>query len=153
MLEFIQSFAIFKHFTTEHKANLYRLLEKKEYRKGEYIIYEGEKDKSLFLIFSGSVRVTKKNDFGEDVEIVFMSRGTYFGEFSLIDNEPRSATVQAYEDTTCYLMSNLAYSELCRKYPEAEAAMLKGFLLDIVSRLRSTSESIINVSDGSFIGI
>lgn len=144
MLNFINSLSIFKGFNTEQKALLFKLLEKREYKKREVIIYEGDQDKSLFLIYSGSVRVLKRTDLNELVEIAFLSKGNYFGEFSLIDNKPRSASVEAFEESILYKLTYLSYTELCRKFPEVEACILKGFLLDIVYKLRTTSESIIN---------
>ncbi len=138
-LEFIRNCNIFHDFTTEQKAFLYRMLEEKVYRKDEVIVSEGNIDKTLYLIFSGSVRVTKRTDIGEEIEIAFISAGNYFGEFSLIDHRPRSASVVAFEDTVVYQLNLLSYTELCRQHPDVEVKMLKGFLLDTVTKLRNLS--------------
>ncbi len=138
-LEFIRNCNIFRDFTTEQKAFLYRMLEERLYRKDEVIVDEGGMDKTLYLIFSGSVRVIKKTDIGEDVEIAFISAGNYFGEFSLIDHRPRSASVIAFEDTVVYQLNLLSYTELCRQHSDVEVKMLKGFLLDTVTKLRNSS--------------
>ncbi|GMT50156.1 MAG: hypothetical protein IEMM0008_1695 [bacterium] len=138
-LEFIRNCNIFRDFTTEQKAFLYRMLEERRYTKDEIIVEEGAVDKTLYLIYSGSVRVLKKTDMGEEVEIAFITAGNYFGEFSLIDHEPRSASVVAFEDSLVYQLNLLSYTELCRLHPEVEVKMLKGFLLDTVTKLRNSS--------------
>lgn len=79
-------------------------------------------------------------DIEKDIRYI---EGNYFGEFSLIDQQPRSASVQAFEDSTVFKLDIIAYSDLCRKHPEVETIMLKGFLFDVITKLRSTSESAI----------
>ncbi|MDH4128604.1 MAG: cyclic nucleotide-binding domain-containing protein [Spirochaetota bacterium] len=144
MLKFIQGFSIFKNFSTEHKACLFRLLEEKNYNKGDLIIKEGDHEKSLFLLHTGVARIMKLTDDGEYAEIAYVSSGEYFGELSLIDDKPRFASVEAFDTCKAFQLTKLAYTELCRKYPEAEVCMLKGFLHDLVVKLRDTSETMIN---------
>ncbi|MDH5680745.1 MAG: cyclic nucleotide-binding domain-containing protein [Spirochaetota bacterium] len=140
MLEFLNSYKMFNKLTIEHKALLFKLLEEASYQKDEVIIKEGDDDKSLFLIYSGSARIVKKNDYGEEVDIAFLDGGTYFGELSLLDNQPRSASIVAFEDCVCFKLSPISYSLFCRQFPEAQVLMLRGFLLDVVSRIRNTNE-------------
>ena len=144
MLDFLRGFRIFNGFTTEHKAFTLRHLKEINYKKGDFIIKEGETEKSLYLLYSGTARVIKITDEGETAELAFVNKGDYFGEFSLIDDKPRSASVQAFDDCTAYKLSQLSYAELCRKFPEAEISMLKGFLIDLTLKLRDTSDSVIN---------
>lgn len=138
MSQFIQNFTIFKNLNTEHKAYLFKLLEKLEFKKGELIVKEGATDRSIYFIYSGSVRIVKETELGETLELVYLNTGNYFGEFSLIDHEPRSASVEAFDDTVIYRLGFLEYTEFCRKFPEVESQILKGFLLDTVRKLRTT---------------
>ena len=140
MLDFIKSFSMFKKFNTEHKALLFKLLEERSFPKDEFIIREGETDHTLFLVYSGSANIIKQNPHGEWIEIAFLPRGSYFGELSLIDSQPRSASITAFDDCVCYVLTQLSYSLLCRQFPETEAMMLHGFIKDVSARLRDTNE-------------
>ncbi len=146
MLKLINEVSIFRIFTTEQKGYLAKLLEEKIFKQNEFIISEGESDRNLYLIHKGIVRVVKKNDLDEFVDIAYIREGEYFGELSLIDNKPRSAHIQAFEECSIYILSSVNYSHLCMKFPEVEAIMLKSFLIDIITKLRITSEDAININ-------
>ncbi len=144
MTNIIGNISIFKNFTTEHKAYLYKLLETIDYKPKDFIIQEGDSDKNLYIILKGTARVLKKDDMGDFIDVSYITPGNYFGELSLIDNKPRSAYVQAADNVTILTLSQLNYSNLCLKFPEVEALMLKEFLLDITLKLRNTTEDAIN---------
>lgn len=64
------------------------------YEDGDVIVFEGDLDKEMFIIQEGSVRITKKVS-GEEVQLATLDRGDFFGEMSLLEALPRSATVHA----------------------------------------------------------
>ena len=134
---------MFKNFNTEQNAELCRLLEEKAYHKNEVIVQEGDSDRSLFLVYSGNARIVKLNDYGEEIDIAYLDSGSYFGELSLIDNQPRSASIIALEQCVCYKLSPISYTQFCRQFPEAMALILRGFLLDVISKVRNTNEDYI----------
>jgi CRP/FNR family cyclic AMP-dependent transcriptional regulator len=73
---------------------------------GEVIFKEGDTSNSVYLIISGKVEVSRQKNYKKTV---FATQGpnTIFGEMSLIDGKPRSATVTAIERTFCYKCSAL----------------------------------------------
>ena len=66
----------------------------KTYNDGEIICREGEEGKSMFVIQSGTVEVSRKLPEGE-MMLGAMTKGDIFGEMALFDHMPRSATVKA----------------------------------------------------------
>jgi CRP-like cAMP-binding protein len=70
-----------------------------EFKAGETIIAEGEAGDTAFLIISGSVEVTIESS-GKAKNVGTLKAGDVFGEMSLIDPGPRSATVKAVSDTS-----------------------------------------------------
>jgi CRP-like cAMP-binding protein len=70
----------------------------RQFAPGETIIREGEVGESAYIIEKGKVEITKSNN-GEAVHIAFLEVGSTFGEMSMIDEIPRSATVTASEKT------------------------------------------------------
>lgn len=63
--------------------------------KGQLIISEGDTNKRMYFIIEGSVRVFRKTSSGRTENICELSAPNYFGEMSIIDGGPRSASVQA----------------------------------------------------------
>ncbi len=69
----------------------------KMYKDGEIICREGDEGKSMFVIQSGTVEISKKLPEGE-MMLRTMTKGEIFGEIALFDRMTRSATVKALGD-------------------------------------------------------
>jgi glyoxylase-like metal-dependent hydrolase (beta-lactamase superfamily II) len=72
------------------------------YRKDEVIFREGDSGSQMYVVKSGVVDISKSIN-GEEKVLKSLGTGEIFGEMSLIDNLPRSASVVAVEDNTCLL--------------------------------------------------
>ena len=72
--------------------------DERTYEDGDLIVSEGEAGTEMFIIQSGRVAVTKKTADG-DVHLAILERGDFFGEMSLLESLPRSATVRAVGPT------------------------------------------------------
>ncbi len=66
---------------------------------GEVIIRQGDKGKSVYVIAAGSVKVSTMLLSGEQVDLAVLWPSDFFGEMSFLTGKPRSATVEALEDT------------------------------------------------------
>jgi CRP-like cAMP-binding protein len=72
--------------------------DERTYEDGDLIVSEGETGAEMFVIQSGRVAVTKKTAEG-DLLLATLERGDFFGEMSLLESQPRSATVRAVGPT------------------------------------------------------
>jgi len=72
--------------------------DEREFEDGDLIVAEGDTGTEMFVIQSGRVAVTKKADEGE-IHLATLERGDFFGEMSLLESLPRSATVRAVGKT------------------------------------------------------
>ena len=80
------------------------------YRKGAVLIQEEELDKSLFLLRSGMLEVSK-NAAGKQTDLGTVEAVNFVGEMSLINDERRSATIKALSDQVlvyCFVKPNLS---------------------------------------------
>ncbi|MBI2566339.1 MAG: cyclic nucleotide-binding domain-containing protein [Candidatus Schekmanbacteria bacterium] len=66
------------------------------YQDGEYLFHEGDNGDTLYIIAQGRIMVTKYIPGGGEEALAILARGDFFGEMSLIDGEPRSASAKAY---------------------------------------------------------
>jgi CRP-like cAMP-binding protein len=68
------------------------------------------------MIESGSVRVVRQDEFGEQRELMRMGVGEIFGELSLITGLPRTASIMANEDCIILELTKEAFDKILNKY-------------------------------------
>lgn len=91
--------------------------EVRRYRRGAVLIREGEMGQSIFIILSGRLRAYSTHALG-DKEITYgvYGAGDYVGEISL-DGGPRSASVDALENTSCAVVSRRTIELFIAEHP------------------------------------
>ena len=118
------------------------------FSKGAPIIQQTEESYDLYVILSGSVKVTLYNEDGREVVLDTLHEGDFFGELSLLDRKPRSASVSALTDVSMLVLTQSSLLQALRQSPEIAINLL--FVL--TKRLRKADETIetlafMNVSD------
>lgn len=103
----------------------------------DLIIRENDPGESAYYIESGKVEITKESN-GKNVHIAFLAAGSTFGEMSMVDELPRSATVTAVEET---VVSEFHRDDLYTAMKE-NPAVFGGFLKSIFERLREANKAI-----------
>jgi CRP/FNR family cyclic AMP-dependent transcriptional regulator len=102
------------------------------YKAGDSIVDEGSMGVGFYLILDGRAEVRK----GSRV-LATLGRGQFFGEMSLIDEQPRSADVVAVSPTKCWALSSWAFDSIVKVNPDVALVMLK----EMVKRLRAAQSS------------
>ncbi|MFQ5792423.1 MAG: Crp/Fnr family transcriptional regulator, partial [Acidobacteriota bacterium] len=102
------------------------------------IFFEHDVGDSLFVIMAGRVRVTILSDDGREIILSVLSSGDFFGEMSLLDNEPRSATAIAVQDTELVVLRRNDFLSIVQKRPR----LLLNLLSVLSSRLRKANHQI-----------
>jgi len=112
----------------------------RHYDAGEVIFCENDIGETAYVIESGRVEVLKKLD-GKKVHLAYIGPGEPFGEMSLIDEKPRSASVVAVERTTLRELHRDEFLEAFQKQPEMAISLLK----ILFARLREADATILNL--------
>jgi len=102
------------------------------YSDGDTIVEEGTMGVGFYMVIDGKVEVRKGTK-----TLAKLSKGQFFGEMSLIDEEPRSADVVAVAPTKCFTLSTWVFSALIKQHPELALPMLK----ELAKRLRRAQSS------------
>ena len=102
------------------------------YKPGDPIVDEGTMGVGFYLVLDGKAEVRK----GTKV-LATLGRGQFFGEMSLIDEQPRSADVVAVAPTQCWALTSWVFSAIVKTNPDVALLMLK----EMVKRLRSAQSS------------
>lgn len=110
----------------------------KTYSDDDVIVKEGDDGTVMYIIVSGEVRVCKLLG-DEQVELARLGRGDYFGEMSLLDRSPRSATVTAIGETKVMVL-NMGYFMLKIRRDPAFAFSL---MVKMSERIRTLNDNLI----------
>lgn len=99
-----------------------KLLEKtavhRKYPKNTLLFLEGDESGQLFIIESGVVCVYTDDNEGRQLVLNYMGPGEYFGELSLIDNKPRSASVVTTEECHLLCISRESFRQMLKEHVE-----------------------------------
>jgi CRP-like cAMP-binding protein len=97
--ELLRSVPIFSELTEADFSSLAKVANRRRYPKDAVVFFENEQGDFFFMILEGRIKVTILGDDGREVILTLLGSGDFFGEMALLDNEPRSATAIAVEDT------------------------------------------------------
>jgi CRP/FNR family cyclic AMP-dependent transcriptional regulator len=88
------------------------------------IVWHGDAGDSFYLINEGKVAICLANENGDQLVLNYLGRGGFFGEISLFDGGPRTATVRAVEQTRLYVLGRADFHAFIKRHPEAAIEIL-----------------------------
>ncbi len=121
----LRQVSLFKDMTLAQLSAIAKLLRESEYLSGEVIFKEGEMGTDLYLLIGGSVEVIKDYQGPKERHLTTLQAVNYFGEMAILDDEPRSATIVAAEDTTLLSLNGEAFKELIRDMPDISFEVMR----------------------------
>lgn len=112
-MEFLKSVPTFQGLPEEILSKLADVLEETHYEDGEYIIRQGARGDTFFIISKGKVNVTREDSPSEDpVYLRALGKGDWFGEKALQGEDIRTANVIAAEAVTCLVIDRDSFKHL-----------------------------------------
>ena len=123
--------SLFDGLSASEKETLYSISEGRTYPDGAVIISEGEEGDSLFIVASGTVQVEKATLDRRQEALVLLQEGECFGELTLVDEQPRSATVRAVGDTEVYIFKRDALEQGFAQTPKVHHRVLENLIQSI----------------------
>ncbi len=118
----------------------------KSYGDGDVIFTEGEDGRDMYVVKSGEVIVSKASSRG-DVVLATLRKGDFFGEMSLLESLPRSATARARGVTEVLCIQPGGFLLKIRRDPTFAFEMLQA----LSHRVRITSEKLLHEINGGSI--
>jgi signal transduction histidine kinase len=116
-------------------------IQMRRFDKDEVVFHEGEAGDSLYLVGTGSVRISKKGRAGAQETLGVIEPGNFFGEMALLDGQPRSAMAIAAEPTLLAGVDDEAFQHLLELAP---ARLHLNFLRLVSQRLRAVNSHFIS---------
>ena len=111
----------------------------KDYKDGDTIFEENSIGKEMYIILSGNTEIIKKRG-GVETTLATLEEGDFFGEMSLFDNSPRSATVKALGDVKLLEINQKNFLKKISRDPSLAFRMFEKMSL----RIRTSDEKILN---------
>lgn len=135
----------FKNFSKNTMKNFSRLIHHRVYSANEIIFTQGDPGIALYIIQEGEVKIIKHSETGIEYELAQFSRGDFFGELALLDNDVRSATAIATKDSKIEVIFKPDLDYFIENNPKRGVEILTGIAKIISARLRILDEEIIKV--------
>ncbi|QJR15514.1 Crp/Fnr family transcriptional regulator [Usitatibacter palustris] len=138
----------------------------KTFPKSAVVLTEGEMGDSLYMIQSGKVKVFIGDEDGREIILKILSAGDFFGEMSMMDKQPRSASVTTLEASTFQILAHSAFEKCVEQAPrianmvmrvlatrvrEADRKIGTLALMDVYGRVASTLLELAVYSNGKLM--
>jgi CRP-like cAMP-binding protein len=136
--ELLRTVPIFSELTDADITSLARLSSRRHYPKDTVVFFENEEGDFFFMIVGGRIKVTILGDDGREVILSILGPGDFFGEMALLDNEPRSATAIAVEDSELLSLHRHDFQTVLADNRSIMAALIK----ILTSRIRKANHQI-----------
>jgi CRP/FNR family transcriptional regulator, cyclic AMP receptor protein len=121
---------------------------RKFYRKGKYIIREGEDGDELYVVLSGNIEIQKHTLQKEQYTVATLNAeqgGINVGEIALIDNDRRSASVLAKTDSECLVISRSDFIRFGDENPKAGLEITRAIASQLSANLRKSNTDVITL--------
>ena len=135
-LEALRSVPLFASLDDDAARDLRNLLSEKDVPQKTRLFHQGDTGDAMYLIESGRVRISIRDEDEQEVTLAELAQGDFFGEMSIIDGRKRSADAQVIEDSRLAVLSREAFLAFVRKKPDVALEMLSA----LTDRLRRTDE-------------
>jgi len=135
-LEALRSVPLFASLDDEAATDLRNLLTEQEVGSNTRLFNQGDVGNAMYLIESGRVRISIRDDERQELTLAELAQGDFFGEMSLIDGRQRSADAQVIEDSRLAILSRESFLAFVRNNPDVALEMLSA----LSERLRRTDQ-------------
>jgi uncharacterized membrane protein len=122
--EMLAEVPLFKLLDAAERTTLAERLEKITAPAGKTLFSRGDPGDALYIVRTGEVEIFFKNDTGERILLETAGVGDFFGEISLLDGGPRTATAIAKSDVEAIVVDRGDLAEFLRLRPEAALSLL-----------------------------
>ena len=143
---FLEKVPLFASLKPTDRADLASLTQVHKYQKGDTIFYQEDPGSTFYIITSGQVKITVNSSEGGEAILAILTDGDFFGELSLLDQQPRSANVVAMLDTETIVLHRSDFLNFLNTHHELAIEMLAA----LSRRLR---EADISIEDAVFLDL
>jgi CRP/FNR family transcriptional regulator/CRP/FNR family cyclic AMP-dependent transcriptional regulator len=131
-VQLISKVDLFSECNQKELSRIASLADEIEVDKGTVLTKEGMPGRECFIVSEGKAKCTLRGK-----RLATYGAGDVFGEMSLLDNEPRSATITAESDMVLFVVDSRSFWGLCEEAPSVTRKIMKS----IAQRLRRVEKA------------
>jgi CRP/FNR family cyclic AMP-dependent transcriptional regulator len=135
-LEALRSVPLFASLDDDAAKELRSLLKEKVVPPNTALFHQGDKGNAMYLIESGRVRISIRDEDEHELTLAELAQGDFFGEMSIIDGRQRSADARVLQEARLAVLSREDFLRFVRTNPHVALEMLTA----LTDRLRRTDE-------------
>jgi len=120
----LREIPLFSEMDDQEVAEIRELMDELKFRGGQVIIREGEPGSLFYIVTEGHAHISIQDASGREVTLHEVGPGGFFGELSMLTNQPRSARVQAMENLTALALERDDFFAFLQKRPSAALDVL-----------------------------
>jgi CRP-like cAMP-binding protein len=141
-LEILAQIDLFSGLPQGHLRRVVDIGVEEQYKGGATIFPEGEPGDKFYVIVEGAVRISRiVPGMGEEA-LAVLRPGNYFGEMSLIDDAPRSATAVCHERCRLFVINRRDLEDLLFVDRDLAYELLWNWVRTLSRRLRATNDKM-----------
>jgi sulfate permease, SulP family len=129
------------NFNSLELAAIESHLQRASYQQGDVIFREGDPGGAVFILTKGTASAFLQSPDGT-IRLATFAPGTVFGELAILDEGPRSATVVADQDLTCFIWTMSNFTALTERNPSVAVRILAAIGRELSGRLRTANRTI-----------
>jgi CRP-like cAMP-binding protein len=145
--EMLREIPLFATLNPEESWDLLKNLKKEKYPPHTTIFWMDEPGDKLYVIEKGEVRISHSNKDGKEFTLAIQGERTFFGELSLLDGGPHTATARTIKETTVFTIDRVTFYNYLDKHPQFSRTLLAV----LVDRLRTTGINMREYTTGNHI--
>ncbi len=142
MMDMLRKVPLFAELDEHELKAIAALARSLDVPKGNIVFQESDLSDSMYIILQGEVKVSSYSADGREVVLALLEKGSFFGELSLLDDEPRSATVTTMENSKLAHIRRGDIVPLLMDQPEITLKIAR----ELAMRLRRTSRILERIS-------
>lgn len=147
LIEALRETSLFKELSARELSILQEFLHFRTYHKDEVVFTEGEPGVGMYIVINGRIRITKNLEHGKNIDLTTLAGRGFFGEVSVIEGGPRTATAIAIEKAELLGFFKADMEHLIERKPLIAAKILFQIARILGERLRAMDEELSRVSD------
>lgn len=148
LASFLKGVELLRSLSAEDLQRVAQMCQIVRYRRAERIFTEDQPGACLYVVMSGRVKIFGSSTQGRSKTFAYLEPGDFFGEMSLIDDEVRSASASALEDSLLIMLKRDDYQKLLMSRPALTMSVIKTLSV----RLRKANKEIEALSFNNVLG-
>lgn len=149
LADWLGGISLLEGLSGRDRGHLARMLHLRTFDPGEPVFRQGDIGSGMYFIFQGRIRIVSEDSQRGELQLALLEEGECFGELSLLDHAPRSASAIASGKCMLYGLFEGDLDQIERSRPHIATRILRNIGLSTALRLRQTNERLRELEESS----